>query len=169
MTPPDDYAEVLVRDVCEATGRPEGQVRAICAELAGPALTDRGLQWELCQTWGLAWEEMRAIMSLGAGNLAAIGKGIAARSVAITGITQKKLMETLNAAAPDLDAAKALSAISKQQNDLARSWLADPAPQQHVHFHGSAEGIEMLRQYRQLRDSQKPTKERLLDQGVSPT
>lgn len=167
MIPDTDYAEILLKEAMEATGKPEGQVRAVCSALQGPALTDRGLQWKICNDYGWLWEHLQVVLSLGANNIAAIGRGIATVGVAITSATQNLLVQELaKGEMLDLDRAKAFSAISKQQNDLARSWLADPAPQQHVHFHGSAEGIEALRMLRDQRANQKPAVERLRDKGV---
>lgn len=166
MTLPDEHAEALVREIMEATGKPEGEVRAVCAGLANGGLKDRAAQLDLIQTWGWGWAEMEAVMALGAPDIRAIGQGIAARSMSIVSVLQKSLADRLPGEIGTMPL-KDVSTIAKQQSDLARSWLGDPQqPSQHVHFHGS-EAYAGVRFHKAQREAEKPAAERLRERGIT--
>lgn len=166
MTPslPDDYTESLVRDLVEQTGKPEAQVRAVCAELAASGLNDRATQWELCQTWGWSWEEVERVKALGIRDIRAVTQGIAARSLGLVSVLQAGLARRLPKEIETLPL-KEISTMAKQQFDLAKSASGEQAASQHVHFHGDA-GIGYYRDVRERQQQERPARQRLAAQGV---
>lgn len=153
----DSFTEDLVPELMDLLKAPEGTVRALCQSVTGAALRDRGVMWGLAQTYGVAFEAVQALASYRLPDLQAIGQGAAASGISAMALSQKQLLQELSAGEhADLDRARALSSISKQQSDLARAWLpAEAQTHQHLHAVGSIEAIAALME----RKEQKPLAE----------
>jgi hypothetical protein len=163
----DDYSDVLVRDVMEATGMSDAEVRGICSDLTGKAMTDKAMQWEICQRWGKAWQQLEMVMSIGKRNIEGISNGLAMQGGACAALSQKLLVEELSAGVVDINRAKAFSSISKQQFDLMKAATGEQPAQQHLHLHGG-NNIELLRMLREQKATEATGKERLIARGVAP-
>lgn len=136
---------------------PLAVVTGVCSEMARNP--DHAQQLELCQRWGVGWQELSRLKQLHPQDLSQIGRSIAQQSIMIAAIAQGHLAQKLsNPAIIESLEPKELSTISKQQSDIALGWTKE-APTSigggnTINIMGGT--IQEILQLKQLKEGEKP-------------
>lgn len=151
-----------IDEAAALTGLPVAVVTGVCAELASKP--DHAQLLELCDRWGLGWQELQRLSEMRPRDLNAAGKGIAGQAVMISALAQRALAKKLSTpGVVEGMEPKDLSTIAKQQSDIAMGWTKDAPVQGGNTYNFNIGDIAAIRQ---MRDTQKPARARLVELGV---